>query len=541
MRDVVVQPELRRAEVAYALACTGEWTFTLGLGVFAYRDGGPGAVGLVALVRMVPSALASPFLTAFADRMRRERVLAVVSAFRAGAIGAAALLLEKGAPAAVVYVLAVVATIAFTVFRPTHSALLPSLCTTTRELTSANVVRGIVDSSGALFGPALAGLLLALSDAAAVFAAAAALSLGAAAVLVRIRCEAPSRTAPARPGTLGRDTVDGLRAVGGHPDLVLVLGLGFAQTLVRGALNVFIVVVALGLLGTGNAGVAALSAAVGAGGLVGSLGVSLLVGSRHLGAWLAIALVLWGAPIALIGVAPTDLTAFTLLAVVGLGNAIIDVPFFTLPVRLVPDAVLARVFGVFESLVALGVGLGAVLVPVLITLLDLRGALIAIGLLLPFLAALCWRRLTALDERLGVRDDEIDVLRNAPMLKLLPVPSIEHLASQLRHRTLPAGAVLFARGDPADGFYIIVEGQAEVIGDGALIRTVGPGESFGEIALMHDVPRTATIRALSNLDVFELQRDVFLDAIGGYSLSNDAAHAVVARHLANFTPAGVGI
>lgn len=540
LRDVVAQPQLRRAVLAYAWVCMGDWTFTVGLAVVAFRDGGAAAVGFVALARMVPSALASPFLTSFADRLRRERVLATVSAVRALATGAAALLLGTGAPVLGVYALAVVATIAVTVFRPVHSALLPLLCTTTRELTSTNVARGILDSSGALFGPALAGVLLALSGPTAVFIAAAVLSLAAALQLVRIRYEAPPRVAVARPA-IGRDTVEGVRAVARHPDLMMIFGLGFAQTIVRGALNVFIVVVALGQLHTGDAGVAALSAALGAGGVIGSLGVSLLVGSRHLGAWLAVAMVLWGIPIALIGVSPTKVAAFALVAVVGLGNAIGDVPFFTLPVRLAPDALLARVFGVFESLISLGVGLGSVLTPALITLLNLRGALIAIGLLLPVLVALCWRRLTALDGRLGVRDDEIDVLRRAPMFGLLPVASIEHLASRLRRRMFPAGSVVFEQGDAANDFYIVVDGSAEVIGNGAVIATLGPSDSFGEIALMQDVPRTATIRAQSDLNVFELDRDAFLDAIGGFSKSSDAAHAVVARHLANFTPAATGI
>jgi len=540
LRDVVAQPQLRRAVLAYAWVCMGDWAFTVGLAVVAFRDGGATAVGFVALARMVPSALASPFLTSFADRLRRERVLATVSAVRALATGSAALLLGIGADVFGVYALAVVATIAVTVFRPVHSALLPSLCTTTRELTSTNVARGILDSSAALFGPALAGVLLALSGATAVFIAAAALSLAAALQLMRIRYEAPPRVAAARPA-IGRDTVEGIRAVARHPDLIMIFGLGFAQTIVRGALNVFIVVVALGQLHTGDAGVAALSAALGAGGVIGSLGVSLLVGSRHLGAWLAVAMVLWGIPIALIGVSPTKVAAFALVAVVGLGNAIGDVSFFTLPVRLAPDAVLARVFGVFESLISLGVGIGSVLTPALITLLNLRGALIAIGLLLPVLVTLCWRRLTALDGRLGVRDDEIDVLRHAPMFGLLPVASIEHLASQLRRRMFPAGTVVFEQGDPASDFYIVVDGGAEVIGNGALLATLGPGDSFGEIALMHDVPRTATIRAESDLNVFELDRDAFLDAIGGFSKSSDAAQAVVARHLANFTPAATGI
>jgi len=541
IREVAGQAQLRRAEVAYALSCTGEGLFTVGLGVVAFRHGGATAVGVVALARMVPAALASPLITAVADRAPRERVLAAVSGWRAGALVAAGVMLHTTGSNLAVYVLGVAAAVAFTVYRPTHSALLPLLCTTTRALTSANVVRGIIDAASALCGPALAGVLLAVSDAPAVIAGAGVLSLGALVIVRRIRYEASPVAASTPTVSVRRDTAEGLRTVVGDRDLSLIFGLGFAQSAVRGALNVFTVVLALGLLDTGDQGVAALSAAVGAGGLIGSVGVSLLVGSRHLGAWLAVALVLWGAPFTLIGLAPTELAAFVLLAVVGLGNAIIDVPLFTLPVRLASDVVLARVFGVFEALVALGVGVGSVLTPVLISLAGLRGALVGTGLLLPLLAVLCWRRLGALDARMSVHDDEIAVLRNAPMLGQLPVASIEYLASQMRRLTIPAGALLFEQGDAGNGFYAVVDGTADITGDGVLVRTVGPGETFGEIALLHDVPRTATIRARDDLTVLELDRDVFLHAVSGHRVSTDAARATVARHLANFTPAPAGI
>ena len=541
LRRVVASPALRRSEAAFAAAWTSECAFTVGLGVVAFRQGGAGAVGLVTLLRMAPSALATPFLAAVADRGRRERVLVAVAGVRGVAIGASAALLAVDAPSATVYGLAVVATVAFTVFRPAHSALVPSLCTTTRELTSANVVRGILDAAGALLGPALGGVLLTVADPAALFAATAALSVASALALVGLRYELPLDAGASAPPALVRDTVEGAAAVAHHRDLRLLFGLGFAQTVVRGALSVFTVVVAIDLLGTGDSGVAALSAAVGVGGLLGSFGVSLLVGSRHLGAWLGVALALWGAPIAVLGASPTDIAAYLLLATVGLANAVIDVPFFTLPVRLAPDAVLARVFGVFESLIALGVGLGSIGAPALLALFGVRGALVATGATLPLLAVVSWRRLAALDRRLGARDVEIGVLRGVPMLRQLPVPSIEHLARQLRRSTAPAGAVVVRQGDPGDAFYVIVDGQADVIGDGAVVRTLGAGDSFGEIALLHDVPRTATIRARTEVTVFALGRDAFLDAVAGFRPSGEAARQVVAGHLANYPPAGAGI
>ncbi len=540
-RSVLARPQLRRAELAFAAALTGEWAVTVALAVVAFDDGGAAGVGLVALIRMVPSAIGTPVITALADRRRREQALAIVSILRAVTIGGAAVVLAVDAPHAFMYALVVLATAALTVFRPTHSSLLPLLCTTTAELTGANVVRGVLESLATLVGPVVAGALLAASGPASVFGAASVFSLIAASLLLRIRYDAPARPQAVHRTPLVQGTADGLKAVAGHRDLRLLFGLGFAQTYVRGSLNVFTVVMAFDLLDLGDSGVAALTAAVGVGGLIGALGVSLLVGSRHLGVWLMIALVLWGAPIAVIGAVPVAAVAFALIAVVGVANAIIDVPLFTLPVRLVRDDVLTRVFGVFESIITIGVAFGSALTPVLIALLGLEGAMIATGALLPVVALMAWRPLVALDERLGVRDDEIDALRRTPMLQLLPVPSIEYLASRVDTHPVPAGTDLCRQGDPGDSYFVIVDGEADVIGDGATVRTVGPGDGVGEIALLRDIPRTATVRARDNLVVMEIEREVFLEVVAGHSTTNDAADEVVAQHLAAFHPARVGI
>ena len=540
VRRVLEDSQLRRAELAFLFSCAADSAFTVTLSVVAFLDGGAAAVGLVGVIRMLPSAVGMPFFTALADRYRRERVLMAASAVRGVALVYAAAIFKVGGPLQVIYSLAVPATVASMVFRPAHSALLPSLCKTAPQLTSANVVRGLLESLATLFGPLLVGVLLGAADATVAFSVTAGLSLWAALALLRIRYEAPHRPPTSERPLLTRETAEGLRTVAGHPDLRLLAGLGFAQTLVRGALNVFAVIVAVDLLHTGESGAALLFAAVGAGGLLGSFGVSLLVGSRRLGRWLSVALVLWGAPIAVLAAASTESAALALLAVVGLGNAIIDVPLFTLPVRLAPDAVLARAFGIFEGLAALGVALGSAVTPALITLVGLRGALVAIGLILPVLAAVTLGRLGALDGRLRVRDAEIETLRKAPMFALLPVPMIEHLASSVRRCRFAARTTLFRQGDPGDTFYVVDEGEAEVVGDGAIVAMVAGGDFFGEIALLHNVPRTATVRARTDLSVLEIERQEFL-AVSGYSASGDAASDAVARHLARFTPGGVGV
>ena len=153
-------PQLRRAQLSFLGAWTAEWAFTVALGIVAYRDGGAAALGLVGLLRMVPAAVFAPLLSPLADRERRERVLIVVSTVRGAVTAAAAVVAAVSGPPAVVYALAVLSTIAATLFRPAHSALLPSLCHTGGELASANVVRGLLDSAATLVGPLLAAVLL---------------------------------------------------------------------------------------------------------------------------------------------------------------------------------------------------------------------------------------------------------------------------------------------------------------------------------------------------------------------------------------------
>jgi MFS family permease len=295
-----VNGNLRRAQLSFLAAWTAEWAFTVALGIVAYRDGGATTVGLVGLLRMVPSAIVAPLATPFADRGRRARVLILVSTLRGIALGAAGMVVAFDGPLVIVYLLAALSSVAATLYLPAHSALLPSLCRTGRELASANVVRGLLDSVGTLAGPLLAAVLLEFTGVAVVFAAASGASLAAAALLLRLRYEAPPRPAAPRGVHLIADVAEGIRAMVRNRDLALLNGLAIAQTFTRGALTVFTVVLALDLLRIGEPGVGTLTAAIGAGAVIGSLAASVLVGSRRLARWFGIGIALWGLPIALI-------------------------------------------------------------------------------------------------------------------------------------------------------------------------------------------------------------------------------------------------
>jgi MFS family permease len=529
-------PNLLRAQLSFGATFAGEWAFTVALSVVAFDHGGAAAVGIVAFVRTAPAALIAPLAAALADRLRRDRVLLWSCVVRAAATAGAALLLATDVSIVAVYALSVLATAAFTVYRPTHSALLPVLCLTPLELTSANLVRGLIDSLSTLLGPLAAALLLAVGSPAAVFAFAAALALCSGILLIGLSYDAPPRGVPQPLGRIAAETVEGFRALGRYPDAGLLVALALTQTFTRGALNVFLVVIALELLETGEPGVGLLTAAVGAGALVGSLGAAMSVSGRRLAAVEGVGVALWGLPLALSGAFPHEPVVLALMGVVGVGNALVDVGLFTLPARLVPEELLARVFGALESLVALTVALGSLVTPFAIELLGIRGALVAIGLVAPVAVLLVWRRLRRIDSSVSHRDGEIEILKQVGMLRPLPMPAIENLAVHVGHAELASGEEVFRQGEDGDSFYVIKQGEADVIGDGQLVRTMGPGEGFGEIALMRSTRRTATVRARTPLLLYTLERRHFVPAVAGYASSTRVADSTIVDRLERFSP-----
>jgi MFS family permease len=528
--EVFRNPPLRRIQLALVGSIAGDWAYAVALAVYAYDAGGAAAVGLVGLIRFVPAAVAAPFAGILADRFRRERVMLAADLVRAAALAGAAVAFFAEAPPELVYALAALVSVVAMAFRPAQAAILPSLARSPDELTAANVASSTIESVGSFVGPALGGLLLAATDAGVVFAATAGTYVWSATLVSRIRTEAPGPRPDGDRHLLAEATA-GFRTIALESRLRLLTILFSAQTLVAGALNVLIVVIALELLDTGDAGVGWLNAAVGAGGVAGAVLALALVGRRRLAADFGLGLILWGVPIALIGVFPDLVPVLVLLAVVGVGNTIGDVAGLTLLQRAIPDEVLARVFGVLESLWVGTIGLGAVLVPPLITALGERGALLATGALLPVLAVLFWRRLAAIDEEAPPAARELALLRSIPLFAPLPAPTLEHLAGSLVPVRVEAGQAVLRQGEAGDRFFVIGSGRAAVTADGKSVRTLEAGDHFGEIALLRDVPRTASVSAQTELELYALERDEFVAAVTGHPASAEAADAVIGARL----------
>lgn len=527
--EVFRNPRVRKIQIAGAAATLGTWAYAVALPVYAYRAGGATAVGLLFFARFVLAAIAAPWLGVLADRWSRRQVMVCADAARLAIFAAMAAIAATGGSEWLVFVLAVSSTIVSGSYGPAQAALMPSLVESPEELTAANLVGNTVASVGMFAGPAVGGVLLAVSGPAAVFAVNGASFLWSLVWVLQVpRDEPPEET---RERHAARDLAEGVRTVIRSRALRVVVGLSAAQAVVAGAFEVLLVVLALRLLHAGNAGVGWLNTATGAGAIVGAAAVAVAARHRRLAGGFGLGVLLWGLPIAATVLWLHLAAGLVLVGLVGAGGVLVDVTGMTLIQRSADNAVLGRVFGALQSLVLAGLAVGSVVAPAVVSWLGPRGALVVTGLFLPVLLLPLWPQLRRIDASGRVEERPLALLQAIPMLALLPQPTIERLAAGAVPVVVPAGTSVFERGDLGDRFYVIESGRALVDApDGT--RELGPGEFFGEIALLRDTPRTATVRAVDELHLFALGRDNFLAAVTGHAPSREAAERVVDVRLA---------
>lgn len=531
LRGVFGNAALRRIEFAYAGSQIGNFANGVAVAVYAYEQGGATAVGIVTAIRQIVAATIAPFSASLADKLPRERVMLAADLGRVLTVGATAAAVARGSAPLLVYALATATTALATLFRPAEASLMPLIARTPEELTAANITSSTFDSLGVFVGPSIAAFLLALRGPEAAFAFVALTFVWSAFFIARVHTP-PMATAHGHGGgdDASRSLVDGFRAIGAEPRLRLLIGLYGAQCFVAGALGVFVVAVALRLLGIGSAGVGLLQAACGVGALAGA-GVALsLVPRARLATDFALGLFLWGVPLLLLGAFPTAVVAAIALTVVGVGNTLVDISAMTLLQRAAPPDVAGRIFGCLESVVIGSLALGALSAPVLIALVGIRGGLIVVGSVLPILGVLRWRALARIDDGSRVPVERLEAVRAVPFLAALPLQTLEFLAARLELVELSEPQTLFSSGDHGDRFYIIATGAlaVELPGETKILHA----PSFvGEIALLKDIPRTATVRSTTPVTLWALDRDDFLGAVTRHARSSAGADEVVTLRL----------
>jgi MFS family permease len=240
-----------------------------------------------------------------------------------------------------------------------------------------------------------------------------------------------------------------------------------------------------------------------------------------------VALVVWGLPLVVIVVRPGIVVAVAALVVSGIGNAVLDVAAFTQMQRVADDRVLGRVFGVFYVGILASMGIGSVVAPGLIDLIGIRGALAVGGMLLPAAALVIYPRLNRIDDYATVPEQALAAVAGLPLFEPLPPTSLEKLARAAVAEMIPSGKAVVVQGEGGDTFYVVVGGVLEVSMDGSVLRTLGPGDFFGEISLLRDVPRTATVTATVYVAVLAIRRMDFLSAVLGNLESAETVDGIV--------------
>jgi hypothetical protein len=268
---------------------------------------------------------------------------------------------------------------------------------------------------------------------------------------------------------------------------------------------------------------------MGVGGLLGAVGATGL-GGRRLAVPFGLALVFWGLPLVLMAPSPSLVLALFLLAIVGAANAVEDVAAFTLLQRIVPDRVLTRVFGVVWGVAMGAVALGSLAAPAIVRALGPRPAFALVGAILPVLTLALYRQLVEIDRTVAAPSAALGLVHSVPMFAPLSVAAKERMAAHLVPVSVAAGECVIRVGDAGDRFYIVGEGELE-IDAGGRTSPARAGDYFGEIALLRNVPRTATVTAVRRSELYALDRQEFLAIVSGHSAARAAGQAVVEARL----------
>ncbi len=537
---------IRRVQLAYVGSSVGDWAYGTAVAVWAYGEGGAKAVGVWMAIRFTLMAISAPFTAGLADKMSRKLLMILMDLARASLVAAAAACLFLDTPAAPIYVLATITSLLGTPFMVAQRSLLPSLAERPEELTAANGTASTIESISFFAGPALAALLIGVTSIEVVFLLNVATFVwsmllvtgltvpGAAASedpAVNGAAADPVADDPAPKESFLAETAAGFRTIAADRGLVLVTVAACVQTIIAGASTVFMLVMAVDILGTGPEGLGYLDAMLGVGSILGGVLAISRASRGRLGSDLAAGVFLWSAPLLMVAVLPSPLTCFAAVALLGLGNPLVDVNLDTIIQRLSPDAVLGRVFGALEACFIATMALGAAVMPFVIDWFDLRLALLIVAGPVVVMTVALVPGLRSLETRLAAPAN-LALIEGVDIFAPLASPVVESLARAASEVRFAAGDVLVREGGESDTFFVIETGLVEVTQADRVLRREGPGEYFGEIGLLRDVPRTATITAVEDTVVQAIGRTEFLDAVSGHGESRRTAENVANRRLA---------
>ncbi len=489
----------------------GDWLYLVAVLVVVYSESNsPVLLGIIGAARILPYVLLSVPAGIVADRFDRRMVLLVTDVARGVLMVALAASVALGASTLVIIALSILAACFSTFFGPAIASLLPTLVSED-DLGPANSAWATLDNVAFIIGPAIAGILLAVGGLEVAFLLNAVSFAVVAVILWRLKV--PERAVPA-------DTREGEEEQPvGWRDLARPMAgpfiLDAATSFVGGGLGVLTVVIAIDVLGAGEAGTGWLQAATGVGGVVAGVAGGALL-ARRLSVPLLIGGVVGGIGFAWLALSGSLVTAMLAIGIAVAGLLLLDIVNTTLIQRMVPDALRGRAMGILQTSSAITYSLGSLLIPLLADAIGIATVLVASGVLtlLGVVVALVLSRTAG-------EPEPVDAVRlralDQPLFAGMPAARLESAARRLVAVPVTAGEVIVRQGDDADRFYVIDAGSFRVTqaveGDEKVLRDLGPGEVFGEIGLLRSSPRTATVTATSDGVLYALDAAGFSELV----------------------------
>ena len=531
-RSVLANRSVAAAESAFVLFNVAEIATWIAILILAFEEGGTTATGMVGVLLFVPAGVLAPVISAFGQRTGPRRFVVVGYLAQATAVTLTGVVIVAGFGLPAILAAATLASIAMTTGRPGQNVLLPAIVRTPDELIAGNAVASLAEGVGGAVGGILVAALVPRGGAGSVYLVVGAVLLAATLLASRVQLveDTARRTDPLRLRSLFADAVRTLTTVLRLAGPRLLLFLTMAMTVVYGALGVLLVTVAVDHLAGGGRDVALLSIALSAGLFAGG-GLAIGLVGRRVAASIAGASLALAVGLVALGSARLLVVAVVATALAGGALALLDVATRTLMQRSLDDELMAGVFGVIESLWAFGCAAGAALAPMLVAILGLGAALGVLAGLLPILALAARGALRRLDDAATLLDRQIDLLTSTEIFAPLPRLEIERLSRLLDRVGVTAGTTVIREGEAGDRFYLVDEGTFSIEATGRSLASLGPGDHFGEIALLRDVPRTATVRADTDGVLWALDRDEFLETLTGVPSAARAAGDITDRRL----------
>jgi MFS family permease len=520
-RGALRHRDFRVLMARYVTSGIGSWAYVVALIAYVYEQTGSATwVAAVSIGRLAPMFVFSTYAGVLAERFERTRLMLVSDLSALVCMLGLVTVVLLDAPIWLAIVLSAVTAVATIMEEPAVAALVPQLVGED-DLAAANGLFGIIENLNVIAGPAVGAVLLALTSAAGTFAVNAGTFAVAAALvsILHVRSTPTDVTAGGELGLLGQLTV-GVRAIAQHRVAVVLVAFGTVASFLWGIDTVLFPVLG-DALDLGPNGFGYLLTGLGIGGVVAGTLVSRISKQPRLAATIAISMVVFSVPTALLAVVDDPVVAFAFQIIRGGAVLVVDVLAMTALQRMLPSDLISRVFG---ALLTLGIGAmvaGAAIAPVLLAYLGLEGTLLAVGLGIPVLVALSLPWWTRIDREAVVRLAEL-----APRLRALEAMGIfsqasptvlERLAAAAEDVDLPAGTVVVHEGDPADALYVLVTGEVAVTcvegGSTRALATLAAPGYFGEIGLLERIPRTATVTTLSDVTLHRIDGESFLDAL----------------------------